>query len=173
MYPSTYPSTGARIQTGVRRRPVRLSVLAAVTLASVLAACGGGDAEPAAEAAVPTPASATGSATEVGRPAFGLVDTAQAAALAVDPEVVVLDVRTPEEFAEGHLARAEMIDFNDPSFADRVAALDRDADYLVYCRSGNRSAQAVAVMRSQGFQRLWDMEGGIITWSAEGRELVG
>ena len=61
-------------------------------------------------------------------------------------DTVIVDVRTPAEYATGHLDGAVNIDFQSPSFDDVVADLDVDADYVVYCQSGNRSAQAVSVL---------------------------
>ena len=85
---------------------------------------------------------------------------------------VVLDVRTPSEFASGHIAGAVNADFNADSFADDVAALDTAKTYLVYCRSGSRSASAVAYMKQQGFAKIYNMTGGVIQWSEAGYELV-
>jgi len=148
-----------------RRSPrVRFAGLELTATAALTMTACGGDEEPAAEAAVTADAAA--------RPAFGLVTGEQAAALAADPGVVVLDVRTPAEFAEGHIEGASLVDFEAPTFADEIAKLDPSADYLVYCRSGNRSGQAVAVMQSLGFENIWDLDGGVITWSGEGRPLV-
>lgn len=65
-------------------------------------------------------------------------------------DTVVVDVRTPGEYAAGHLDGAVNIDFQSASFADDVADLDTDAEYVVYCQSGHRSAQAVAVMENAG-----------------------
>jgi phage shock protein E len=158
-----------------RRRGARVRVagLALAALATMtVSACGGDDEEPVAEASAGAE-SVEGAAGEVApRPGFGLVTGEQAAALAADPGVVVLDVRTPAEFAEGHIDGATLVDFEAPSFADEIAKLDPSADYLVYCRSGNRSGQAVAVMQSLGFENIWDLDGGVITWSGEGRPLV-
>lgn len=145
----------------MHRSPRRTALALTVIGALALAACGGAADEPAADTAI-----------IAGRPAFGLISTAEAAQLAIDPEVVVIDVRTPEEFAEGHIEGAMLIDINSPTFGDDIDALDRDANYLVYCRSDNRSGQAVAIMQQVGFEQLWDMDGGVIAWSAEGRPLV-
>ncbi|QWW20722.1 rhodanese-like domain-containing protein [Schaalia sp. 19OD2882] len=67
---------------------------------------------------------------------------------------VLLDVRTPEEFAEGHLEGATNIDVQSPDFADKIAALDKDADYTLYCRSGRRAGQAKALMEQAGFTKV-------------------
>lgn len=66
----------------------------------------------------------------------------------------VIDVRTPAEFAEGHLEGAVNIDWQDASFADTVSELDKDGTYVIYCRSGNRSGQAIDAMTSMGFTDL-------------------
>ncbi len=71
----------------------------------------------------------------------------------------VIDVRTPAEYADGHLDGAVNIDLQSGSFAAEVSALPADASYIVYCRSGNRSAQAVEVMRQAGFTRVVDAGG--------------
>ena len=70
---------------------------------------------------------------------------------------IILDVRTPEEFAAGHLDGAMLVDIKDPSFDTKLAALDPSVSYVVYCRSGNRSAQAVERMKAAGFSDLTDL----------------
>lgn len=64
---------------------------------------------------------------------------------------LILDVRTPTEVAEGHLEGALFVDFMADDFREKVVTLDRSADYIVYCRSGNRSGQAVVIMAELGF----------------------
>lgn len=76
----------------------------------------------------------------------------------------VLDVRTPVEFAQGHLPGALNLDIASPDFPDRVAKLDRGKTYLVYCRTGNRSAHAVRIMRQLGFKSILHMSEGIVGW---------
>ena len=63
----------------------------------------------------------------------------------------VIDVRTPEEYATGHLDGALLMNVQDPSFAANLATLDPTANYFVYCRSGNRSGQAIEQMKALGF----------------------
>jgi rhodanese-related sulfurtransferase len=76
---------------------------------------------------------------------------------------VLLDVRTPSEFAAGHLEGALNVDFDDPTFSGEVQKLDRTKPYFVYCRSGNRSGQAITLMKGSGFQHLFELQGGIIS----------
>ncbi len=90
----------------------------------------------------------------------------------IDGGAVVLDVRTPEEFAEGHLANAINIDVTAAGFADGVASLDPKASYAVYCRSGNRSRTAVEYLVKQGFENVVDLSGGIKAWTGAGKEVV-
>ena len=86
--------------------------------------------------------------------------------------VVTLDVRTPAEFAEGHIEGARLIDFQSGNFESEIAGLDKEATYAVYCRSGNRSGQAVAIMHDAGFHNVYNLNGGIIDWTNSGMMLV-
>ena len=83
-------------------------------------------------------------------------------------DFVVLDVRTPEEFANVRLPGAVNVDTQSPDFENRLAALDRGKTYLVYCRTGNRSARAIQVMKRLGFQSLYHMAEGILRWQKMG-----
>ena len=105
--------------------------------------------------------------------ATGLVDSDRAEELigSVD-DLVVLDVRTPEEFAAGVLPGAILIDINNPSFTSEVSELDPERPYLVYCRSGNRSAAAVEIMQDLGFTEIYELEDGIQAWVGSGRQLT-
>lgn len=84
-------------------------------------------------------------------------------------DAVVLDVRTPGEFAEGHLAGVENVDFMNPSFRDHVDGLDRDATYYLYCRSGTRSGKAAELMQEMGFRSVTNV-GGYDGLAAAGAE---
>jgi phage shock protein E len=81
-----------------------------------------------------------------------------------DPEMVLLDIRTPEEFAEGHIAGATNLDFYRADFKDKIAALDPSKTYLIYCRSGNRTRQTAAIAHKAGIKSIV-LEQGIIDWS--------
>jgi phage shock protein E len=138
----------------------------------LLVSCGGGDDAAdtdAATTATAAAASADGSGAEA-TASFTSVSAEDAAAITENPPdgLVVLDVRTPEEFAEGHLDGAVLVDFYDPDFADQLAALDKDVPYLVYCRSGNRSGQTIPLMQQLGFESAVDVDGGILAWAAAG-----
>ncbi|HUU62085.1 MAG TPA: rhodanese-like domain-containing protein [Acidimicrobiia bacterium] len=84
-------------------------------------------------------------------------------------DLVILDVRTPDEFAAGHLSDAVNLDYYSPSFADSLAVLDRDATYVLYCRTGNRSAEVREMMRGLGFAEVHEIAGGFVAWDEAGR----
>lgn len=100
------------------------------------------------------------------------VDVAAFEAAAGRPGTTVLDVRTPAEYAAGHLAGAVNLDVQAPGFADAVDGLDRSGSYAVYCHSGNRSAVAVAYLRGHGFGQVVELAGGIAAWQAAGRPVT-
>jgi rhodanese-related sulfurtransferase len=79
------------------------------------------------------------------------VDASTAVELMSEPNTEVIDVRTPAEHAEGHLAGARLIDVQRADFVDRLDELDRDRTYLLYCRSGTRSGHAARIMADMGF----------------------
>jgi phage shock protein E len=85
-----------------------------------------------------------------------------------DPEIIILDVRTPEELASGYLDGARNIDFNSESFKDSLNALDKSKTYFVYCASGKRSGKAMEMMNSMGFKKVAAMDGGLRMWNANG-----
>lgn len=85
---------------------------------------------------------------------------------------IILDVRTPSEYAAGHIEGAINIDFYSSEFEEMVKALDRDDTYLVYCRSGNRSGQARDLMGELGFAEVYNLSGGINAWQDAGLATV-
>jgi rhodanese-related sulfurtransferase len=93
-------------------------------------------------------------------------------AKAAETGVITLDVRTPGEYAEGHLQNAQLIDFQSGNFENEILSLDKNATYAVYCRSGSRSGQAVKVMQDAGFTNVFNMNGGVIDWTNAGLPLV-
>ena len=85
-----------------------------------------------------------------------------------DDNAFVLDVRTPEEFEEGYIPGATNIDIClGQEFLDKVEELDKSKNFYVYCRSGNRSAQACAIMNSVGIENAYNLEGGFMEWDGD------
>lgn len=85
-----------------------------------------------------------------------------------DTTAIILDVRTPGEYKEEHLAGAQQLDFLNTSVFDAgIKLLDKSHTYYVYCRSGKRSHHACIKMQKQGF-KVFDMEGGILNWKKLG-----
>lgn len=151
------------------------STAAALTLAiAALAGCSGNDPAPSASAASPSASSASGAgaASATAAPANGAtLDAAAFAAALKAPHTTILDVRTPAEFASGHLEGAVNADI-EGDFAAAIADLDKAAPYAVYCRSGNRSAIAVQAMQQAGFTATYHLDGGITAWQAAGGTVV-
>ena len=85
-----------------------------------------------------------------------------------NPDFVILDVRTPEEFTDGHIENAILKNFYSETFRDELNGLDKGKAYLIYCRSGQRSGNALNIMDELGFQEVYDISGGIIAWETEG-----
>ncbi|MBI5403833.1 MAG: alpha/beta fold hydrolase [Ignavibacteriae bacterium] len=83
---------------------------------------------------------------------------------------VLLDVRTQEEYAVSYIEGAENIDIKSPDFTERLDKLDRNKTYLVYCKKGGRSSKAMEVMNSKGFDKVYNMLGGITKWTDEKRK---
>lgn len=88
------------------------------------------------------------------------------------PDVQLVDVRTPEEFAEGHLENAINIDITADDFDSKIAALDKEKPVMVYCKAGGRSAKASSRLNELGFKNISDLEGGIINWNSENKPIV-
>lgn len=86
--------------------------------------------------------------------------------------VVVLDVRTRDEFNQGHITGAINIDVETDTFENEVSKLDKNATYAVYCRSGRRSLLAVDAMAGFGFTTMFNLKNGIIEWQAQGLPVV-
>jgi phage shock protein E len=143
----------------LRRALVGPALLACVALTG----CGSGEVQ----------VSATTGAAAATAPAQGTQLPVEEFASALRrPGTTILDVRTPQEFAQGHLPGAVNIDVSSPDFRERIGQLDPTAPYAVYCRSGNRSAAAVAQMTEAGFTGAYDLAGGIVDWQQAGGEVV-
>jgi rhodanese-related sulfurtransferase len=139
-------------------------VIVSWLLTGALAAHAGTPASPPAVPAVSATAPAAASAVRTVAP-----DALLARQAAKDRDLVVLDVRTPEEFAAGHVPGAVNVPHD--QVAARLGELGkfRDNDVVVYCRSGRRSELALSVLEQAGFKRLGHLEGDMNAWSAAGR----
>jgi len=85
---------------------------------------------------------------------------------------VIIDVRTPEEYADGHIEEAINFDYYSEAFRDELNKLDKDKTYLIYCRTGKRSRAAADIMQELGFGNGYNMLGGIVQWEAVGLPTV-
>jgi rhodanese-related sulfurtransferase len=85
--------------------------------------------------------------------------------------VQLVDVRTPEEFMEGHIKGFQNIDFMSDTFQEEIEKLDKNKPVIVYCKSGNRSGKSCKIMQEKGFVKIYDLEGGIEKWKYEGNEV--
>jgi rhodanese-related sulfurtransferase len=88
-----------------------------------------------------------------------------------DTSAILIDVRTPEEFANGHLKNAININYYDPSFMKQMGTLSKDKTIYVYCRSGGRSGKATQELTQAGY-KVVDMAGGITAWENNGLPVV-
>lgn len=84
----------------------------------------------------------------------------------------LLDLRTPEEFSNGHIEGAKNIDFKHEDFQSMLDELDKEKTYLLYCRTGNKSGQTLDLMKERGFRESYNMLGGIVEWNDEGYDVV-
>lgn len=88
------------------------------------------------------------------------------------PDGVVLDVRTPEEVAQGVIAGAKVIDYKNADFDQQLESLDKEKPYFVYCASGGRSGKTASLMKEKGFKNVYSLEGGMTSWKEQGLEVV-
>jgi phage shock protein E len=160
----------------MHNKTVALVGASALTLTLGLSGCSS-DSEPTAAAAENTaavqgPGVSDQSATIAKPEAPVRVGVDEFANIISVPGVVILDVRTPQEFAEGHIEGAINIPVESADYIDQVSQLDPNVTYAVYCRSGNRSQPAVAGMASVGVTGIYELESGTIGWTDAGQPLV-
>jgi FtsP/CotA-like multicopper oxidase with cupredoxin domain/rhodanese-related sulfurtransferase len=87
-------------------------------------------------------------------------------------EYTVIDIRTPQEITQGKIfTNAKEIDFYADDFQNRLQALPKEEKYILYCRSGNRTGQALTTMKKLGFQEAYDLKGGITKWQKDGKAI--
>lgn len=88
-------------------------------------------------------------------------------------DLVILDLRTPDEFTAGHIAGAVNIDYFETSFLNNLNALDKSVTYAIYCRTGDRSDDTRGIMEGLGFTNISVLGNGVITWYEAGFPLEG
>jgi thioredoxin 1 len=89
--------------------------------------------------------------------------------LAATPGVQLIDARTPEEYAGGHLKNAVNINYNSADLETQLAKLDKSKPVMVYCLSGGRSGKTATKMQEMGFKEVYNMDGGIMKWGSAGK----
>ncbi|WP_299257388.1 rhodanese-like domain-containing protein [uncultured Aquimarina sp.] len=87
-------------------------------------------------------------------------------------KVQLVDVRTPQEYAEGHIEGAINIDFSDENFETLISEVDKSKPVAVYCGRGGRSGKCSSYMKKAGFTKIYDLDGGITEWKYKGKTLV-
>ncbi len=85
--------------------------------------------------------------------------------------IQLIDVRTPEEYANGYIKNAKNINFNDDDFIEQMSKLDKNKPVYVYCKLGGRSSKAAIQLKEAGFVKIYNFKGGMKQWSAEGKEI--
>jgi rhodanese-related sulfurtransferase len=133
-------------------------LLFALLLLCVLAACGG---TTSTTATLDVPAEID----PTDRPQ--VMDVVTVASIKDDPDVVLIDVREPEEYAAGHIPGVLLIPMGE--VPQRLDEIPTDKTVITYCRSGNRSGQVMQFLQQQGYDNVHNMEGGIIAWEQAGR----
>jgi rhodanese-related sulfurtransferase len=99
--------------------------------------------------------------------AISVLNKTQFAEAIKGQDVVLIDVRTPEEFAQGAIKGSVNIDFfNQQAFIKQISSLDKNKPVYLYCRSGNRSMKAARQLVSLGFEKVYDLAGGYMAWSS-------
>ena len=86
--------------------------------------------------------------------------------------IQLIDVRTPEEFAEGHLENAKNMNYYDDDFKQQLSVLDKNQKVYVYCKKGGRSSSAAELLSEMGFTEIYDLEGGMDNWKDKGLKTV-
>jgi rhodanese-related sulfurtransferase len=89
----------------------------------------------------------------------------------LDTNIVLIDVRSPQEYTQGHIEGALNIDFYGDNFESEMKAIDQSKTILVYCKSGNRSGKAVSIIAKNNFKNVYDLSGGITNWIASGKSV--
>ncbi|MDY8134181.1 rhodanese-like domain-containing protein [Aquimarina sp. 2201CG5-10] len=87
-------------------------------------------------------------------------------------KVQLIDVRTPDEYSDGHIEGALNIDFRNENFEELISRVDKSKPVAVYCGRGGRSGKCSAYMQKAGFTKIYDLDGGITEWKFKGKKVV-
>jgi len=90
----------------------------------------------------------------------------------VNDQILLIDVRTPGEFASGHIENSINIDYKSDNFKDLISELDKNQKVYVYCKVGGRSGRSAKILKDMGFEKIYDLDGGINAWEKEGLKMV-
>ena len=154
----------------MQKRYVAAAGAALMTLTIGLAGCSSDtESTAAAETTTETTVQGPGVATPASPERVDAVGFSEVVA---SPGVQIIDVRSPQEFAEGHIEGAVNYNVEGPDFLNQIAGLDPAGTYAVYCRCGNRSQVAVAEMSNAGINGIYELESGTTGWSQAGLPLV-
>jgi rhodanese-related sulfurtransferase len=94
------------------------------------------------------------------------------AQLQKDPKTVVVDIRTPQEFAAGHIKGAINLNMRDEDFAEKLAKLDKDKTYLMHCASGGRSGAVIPIWNDLKFKKVMHLKAGFMGWKSAEQPVV-
>jgi rhodanese-related sulfurtransferase len=97
------------------------------------------------------------------------VDADKAAKLIADGKVTVLDVRTADEFSEGHIKGAQNVDILEKDFATKLSSMDKSKPVIVHCQAGGRSTRSLPALEKAGFTKIYHLKGGMAEWKESGK----
>lgn len=100
------------------------------------------------------------------------IDAKTFSELSVSQPGTILDVRTPEEWADGTLKDAIKMNYQGDSFETEIESLDKNTPIYVYCKRGGRSSSAAEILKEKGFAKIYNLDGGITSWQENGFEVV-
>lgn len=89
-----------------------------------------------------------------------------------NPDFIILDVRTPAEYASGYIENAVNLDYYENDFEETLDTYDKNKTYLIYCRTANRTASVMSIMQRLEFTEVYNMQGGINAWISAGYPVV-
>ncbi len=100
------------------------------------------------------------------------VNSSEFSKLIESGEGIILDVRTPQEYSQGHINNSTMISTNDPKFVEKVSLLQKDKPIYVYCLTGSRSRAVANYLSKNGYSKIYNLSRGIMEWQSAGYSVV-